>query len=69
MTHKCHTFSESGSKTQMIGEEKNLVFLNGKKFFFQIPYWKGAPSGAGGGVFFGSYQKNSFCKVAYFGEF
>ena len=52
VTPKCHTFLESGSKTQLIGEEKKSLFLKGKKFFFQISYVKHAPSGAGGGFFF-----------------
>ena len=37
VTPKCHTFLESGGKMELICEEKNKIFLNGKKFYFYIP--------------------------------
>ena len=69
VTPKCHTFLESGSKILLIGEEKNMIILKEKKFFFKSPIWRLHLQEHGLVFFSGSYQKNSFCKVYYIGEF
>ena len=56
-------FFEPGSKTLLIGEEKNTIFLNGN-FFSSNPLFEGCTFGCR--CFFGSYKKKYFCKAAYF---
>ena len=48
----------------VIGEGKNNIFLQGKKFFFAFPYLKHAPSGGKGGGLLKKkvgYQENKNC--------